>query len=164
MKLTSFGVTDNSGNVIIPASGSQINVTTLVWSTEVTPSSGASGTLLSGTFTKIGGTETNLIVSARINGNGRSAGVCGSYIQIAGVNNYTYNYVYDNWSTGDQCYHGIDIWTGITAGTQTVNVGWATNDGAGGNLPFVYVNPTNGRTDSRHRAQSSYVVIWEVKA
>ncbi len=164
MKLTLDGITDNSGNILVTTSGSQINVTTITWSTEIAISGAVDGTLLSSTFTKLGGTETNLIVAARINGNGRSAGVCGSYIKINGVNNYTYNYVYDNWSSGDQCYHGIDIWTGIPAGTIPITVGWAPNDGASGNLPFSYVNPTNGRTDSRHRAQSSYVTIWEVRA
>lgn len=164
MILTSTGLTDNAGNALIGSASSQINATVITFTGEVANSSAASGTLLSSSFTKIKGAETNIIVFARINGNGRYSGVCGSYIAINGVNNYTYNYVYDNWSSGDQNMHGIDLWTGIPAGTIPVSVGWTTNDGGGSNMPWSYTNPSGGRTDSRHRAMNSYIAIFEVKA
>ena len=164
MKLTSTGIETNAGQVIIRENGSLINASVITFTGEVSNGGAANGTLLTGSYTKIGGTETNLIAIACINGNGRSAGVCGTYLEIGGVRSYTFTYMYDNWSSADQAIEGHDIFTGLTSGAKTVTVGWSTNDGAGGNIPFVYTNPSGGRTDSRHRAQNSYIAIFEVRA
>lgn len=164
MKLTASGIENNSGNIVLRSSGSIINVTTLNWSSEVSLSGGASGVQLTSSFTKIGGTESNIIVIAQINGSNRSAGVCGTYISIAGTPKYTFTYMYDNWSNGEQKMEGWDIWTGLTAGSKTVEVGWSTNNGEAGNKPWDYVNPSAGRGDSRKRAQGSNVIIFEVKS
>jgi hypothetical protein len=163
MKLTSTGIETNAGQPIIRANGSLINTSVITFTGEVSHGSSANGTLLTGSYTKIGGTETNLIAIACINGNGRSAGVCGTYLEIGGVRSYTFTYMYDNWSSADQAIEGHDIFTGLTSGAKTITVGWSAADG-GSNQPWSYTNPSGGRTDSRHRAQNSYIAIFEVRA
>ena len=53
----------------------------------------------------------------------------------------------------------IDGYT--TTGSQTVNLGWASNDG-GANMPSPIWNPTNA-DDARSRSPGSTLVIWEIE-
>lgn len=165
MILTSAGITDNSGNVLVRDSGSVVNVTRLNYPAgDVGTSSGATGTLWTTSVTKIGGTETNLLVMARLTGHGPSAGVCGTYLQIGSVRSYQFTYIYDSWGQADYSFRGVDTFTGLGSGSQTVTVGWATADGAGGNTPFTYFNASGSSGDGRRRPQGSNIVIFEIRA
>jgi hypothetical protein len=164
MILTSTGITDNSGNVLVRDSGSVVNVTRLNYPAgDVGLSETSSGTMWTTSVTKIGGTETNLLVMARLTGHGPSSGVCGTYLQIGSVRSYQFTYIYDSWGQADYSFRGVDTFTGLAAGSQTVTVGWAPLDGTA-QRPFIYFNASGGSGDGRRRAQGSNIVIFEIRA
>lgn len=164
MILTSGGITDNSGNVLVRDSGSVVNVTRLNYPAgNVGVSGSANGTLWSTSVTKISGAETNLLVMARLTGHGPASGVCGTYLQIGSVRSYQFTYIYDSWAQADYSFRGVDTFIGLAAGSQTVTVGWSPLDGTSQN-PFNIFNASGGSGDGRRRAQGSNIVIFEIRA
>jgi hypothetical protein len=160
--LTSTQLVNASSQPLIRTSGSLVKHTSLFYDTRVGVSGSADATLFSVSYTKEY-SYTNLIVRAQIWGHGPSAGVCGTYIAVAGTRNYDYSYHYD---TGGQTVdiHGISLWTGISAGSVTITAGWATNDGQGGNQPFNILNQNQGDGDSRYWKHGSTITVWEITA
>ena len=100
---------------------------------------------------------------ARLTGHGPDAGVCGTYIQIGSVRSYQFTYMYDSWGQADYSFRGVDTFTGLGSGSQTVTVGWQAADG-GSNRPFTYFNASGGSGDARRRPQGSNIVIFEIRA
>jgi hypothetical protein len=163
MILTGTTVTDNSGKIILRESGSVVNATVLSRDTEVSLSSSSNGVHWTTSYTKLYGSATNLIVLPKISMANCYNGNCGHYISVGGVVKYGFDYVYDSWCQSDNRVHFTATWTGLSAGANTIIMGWQPADG-GSNLPSYYENPVQGRTDGRRRANGSRVAIWEVVA
>ena len=159
--LTATEIQNNSSQTQIRTVGSLINISTLVYTPQVSISTSADGTLFSVTYNKIlGPTRSNLIIKLDCRGCGPYSGVCGTYLSVAGVRNYSYSYLYSNGSEMTML-HGVAIWTSVAAGNNTITVGWAAQTGGSGEAPFTILNPNAGQTDARFRDQDSTVTVWE---
>lgn len=168
MILTATTLTDNSGNVVLRTTGSVVACTTLTNTTEIGLGVETSGVHWTTAVTKLYGSYTKLIVEVRLamcqNYNGNS----GNYVSVDGTRHYDnakgwFDYRFSVWENGDNHVHGIAEWTGLSAGSKTIVVGWQAADG-GGNRPSYFQNPSTGRQDSRRPAQHSKIVVWEVVA
>jgi hypothetical protein len=160
-KLTSTSVTNNSNQVLIRTSGSLINVTTLVYTPQVSISPAGDATLFSVSYNKtLGASASDLIIKLDCRGCGPYSGVCGTYLAVGSTRNYSYSYLYSNGSEMTML-HGIANWSGIPAGTNTITVGWYAYTGGTGEAPFTILNPNAGQTDARFRDQDTTITVWE---
>jgi hypothetical protein len=156
-------ITDSSGQALVRSSGSLINVSTLVYTPQVSISPAGDATLFSVTYNKIlSSSASDLVIKLDCRGCGPYSGVCGTYLSVAGVRNYSYSYLYSNGSEMTML-HGIANWTGVAAGNNTITVGWYAYTGGTGEAPFSILNPNAGQTDSRFRDQDSTITVWEYK-
>ena len=160
--LTTTQLLNASSQPLVRTSGSLVKHTSLHYDTRVGLSGSADATLFSVSYTKEY-SYTNLIVRAQIWGAYGSAGVCGTYIAVAGTRNYDYSYHYDTASETIDI-HGIALWTGVAAGSVTITAGWATNDGTGGNQPMNVLNQNQGDQDPRFWKHGSTITVWEITA
>jgi len=168
MILTQNTVTDNSGNVVLRTTGSVVACTTLTNTTESGLSIVSSGTHWSTAVTKVYGAYTKLIVEVRLSLVQSYNGNSGNYVSVDGTRHYNnakgwFDYRFDVWVNSDNHVHGIGEWTGLSAGSKTIEVGWQAADGTA-NMPSYWQNAGNGRQDSRRPAQHSKIVVWEVVA
>jgi hypothetical protein len=161
--LGSTTLTNSSGQVLSQTVGTLIKAETLEYSTRASVSNSSDGVLYTVSYTKIlGATQSNLILKSDVRGRGPNSGVCGTYVAVAGTRNYSYSYLYDNNAQEIYMIRGVGVFTGVAAGSQTITVGWAPNNGSGGEAPFTVLNPDQGDGDGRFRKQTSRLTIWEV--
>lgn len=159
--LTATEIQNNSSQTQIRTVGSLVNMSTLVYAPQVSISNSADGVLFSVTYNKIlGATNSSLIIKLDCRGCGPYSGVCGPYLSVAGTRNYSYSYLYSNGSEMTML-HGVAVWPGVTAGNNTITVGWSANNGSSGECPFTILNPNAGTSDARFRDQDSTVTVWE---
>ena len=159
--LLSTSITNSSNQVLIRSTGSLIKVDTLVYTPQVSISTATDATLFSVTYNKIlSSSASDLVIKLDCRGCGPYSGVCGTYLSVAGVRNYSYSYLYSNGSEMTML-HGIAVWDGVAAGNNTITVGWYSADGSSGQSPFKTLNPNAGTTDGRFRDQDSTITVWE---
>jgi hypothetical protein len=132
--------------------------------TAMTP--GPSGICYGGAFTKLNA-SSNLIVVHNTFGVQFSAGNCGLGLRLDTATwDYGSSYQYDGaWVQSyqtTQCF-GTGYFTGVTAGSHNMYVGWNTKNNSAGETPFYYLNP-NGSDEGRNGQTSSTITIYEVAA
>lgn len=132
--------------------------------TQVTLSSGATGTVFTGTDTKLYGASTDLYVFVNGNGRSHSGGQSGMYFEYDGVRQYEFvDYQYTTWPAVNIDARGIMRFTGRSAGSRSWALGWSSADGAS-TSPATYWNANQGVGDSRTRKQGSNIIFMEVVA
>lgn len=158
---TTAATIDSSGNVKPTASGSVVAVRFYSNDTRSATSAGSTGTLLSFTDTKLYGSETDIIVSVNVIGEGNSSGAVGTEISYDGTKSHSASYDYNG-----QGYMvtitGNAKFTGVSSGSRTLTVGWTSGNGTA-NSPVLVVNP-NSTDDARYTQMVSTVVVYEVIA
>jgi hypothetical protein len=142
-------------------SGTIVKTSVIQDSTRSTLTSGTTGTVFSGNFTKVRGDST-LIVRHTTFGNGAASGVCGLCLRLDGTTeDFGSSYQYDNaYSPQVRQLIGSGRFEGVSAGSHTMAVGW-NSAASGGEHPFVLKNP-NANDDSRLYQKVSTIVIYEV--
>jgi hypothetical protein len=154
-------------NLSISSPGFILSSTTIRSNTRTAISLAAISTLFSGTFTKLR-SDTIIIATATIFGDGYNSGNCGVCLKIdGGTPNYGLQYQYDgSWSSTAQTtiISGQCQFTGIAAGTRTISAGWHTFNGSANDRPFNNLNP-NSSTGSEPRNQQmvSSIIVYEVQ-
>ena len=108
--------------------------------------------------------QSNLRATWKIPGAGNYSYVCGGFISIGGVTSFENRYFYTPYSEPDGHMWGTDVFEGIGSGTAIpVSIGFNVHHGEGGNYPYTYINPIQGRNDARRRGPaSSNILIFEV--
>jgi len=149
------------------SSGFIISSTKIRSATRTALSLAAIATMFSGTFTKLR-SDTVIIATATIFGDGYNSGNCGVCLKIdGGAPNYGLVYQYDgSWSATDQTttMSGQCQFTGIAAGTRTISAGWHTFNGSSNDRPFNNLNPSNATGgETRNQQMVSSIIVYEVQ-
>ena len=153
---------DSSGIIKPTASGAVIAIRHYSNSTRTAMSlTGSSGTIWSFTDTKVGGTETDIIVQINIIGKDDGSGSLGTYIEYGGSRSYSAAFQYES-SPYLKPMTGSMKATGKASGSQTVTIGWDAANNAT-TYPFVVLNP-NSTDDARNHQFVSTVTVYEVMA
>jgi len=157
-------VRTTSGKTLLRSTGGVIQTTTVTVSGEITLSYGTSGTMFSTSFTKLENSSTSDIhITWKIPGCGNNSYVCGTYIEVGGVRSYENRFAYTPYAEPDGHLWGVDTWTTLGAGSNTITTGWSVASGGGGDGPYQYINPVQGRNDGRRRGPAfSKFTIFEV--
>ena len=157
-------VRTTSGKTLLRSTGGVIKVTTITVSGELTLSDSANGTIFSTTFTKLENSSTSDVhITWKLPGCGSYSYVCGSYIEVGGTRSYESRYFYTPYGEPDNAITGVDTWTSLGSGSITITYGWSAADGGAGNKPYNFINPVQGRNDSRRRGPSySKITVFEV--
>lgn len=133
--------------------------------TRTAVSLGATGTLFSGTFTKLRA-DTTIIATCNIFGDGFNSGQCGTYLRIdSGTPDFSIGYQYDGqWGAYQTTtISGQCQFTGVSAGSHTITAGWATQNGTTGDRPFNNLNPNNAVTsETRNQQMVSSIFVYEI--
>jgi len=117
------------------------------------------GTIWSFTDTKVGGTNTDIIVQVNIIGKDDAAGTVGTYIEYDGTKSYSTAYTYEA-TAYNKLLTGSMKATGKTSGSKTVKIGWDVASGVN-SYPFVILNP-NSIDDNRNYQHVSTAIVYEV--
>jgi hypothetical protein len=134
-------------------------------STRTALSNGATGTLFSGTFTKLRA-DTTIIATCNIFGEAFYSGQCGTYLRIdSSLYDFSVGYQYDGqWGAYQTTtISGQCQWTGVSAGSHTMTAGWACQDGSASDKPFGYMNPNSSTpSETRNQQMVSSIFIYEI--
>lgn len=166
------GLPQLTDNVVFP-SGHIVKSTIVNNSTKVDFSDSANYQYWTFTINKsLNNNDSYLIVHGQLPGQGYYSDYCGAYCEIVGANESVR-------TTDGSAYKGLGymgaegntegFWlivlkkfTGLNAGTHTVNFGWQTRNGGSSDRPFQVWNP-NSVHDARNHQSRSNLIINEIK-
>jgi len=145
-------------------SGAVVKVSTYTNSTRYAVSTSSNYTVYTFPITKIYGSGvSNWIITAAYSVGGNSNDGNYGFISVDGNNQYTGMQLGRANSTGADtpCFGGgSQVWTGLSAGSHTIGLGWKPADGSS-NYP-VLVFHTNSSDGSRNQQGGATWIIYEV--
>lgn len=153
-----------AANGVWAPSGTVIAVNTVRSSTRTSMPYSNNFTAFSGSFNKLR-SDSVIVATATVFGSSFDSGNCGTGLRLNNTWDFGSAYQYDGaWTQALQTTIAIGTgrWTGVPAGTHTMGWGWQTADGATGNRPFQWLNPSSAGGDARVQQMTSSIVIYEV--
>ena len=160
--LSSANLTGALPASVVP-SGGVIAMSTVRSSTRTSMPTTSNYVAFSGSFTKQR-TDSVIIATSTVFGNGFSAGNCGVGLRLDSTWDFGSAYQYDGaWSQVDQItiVVGTGRWEGFAAGSHTMGWGWFPANNAA-NKPFDFLNPNAANGELRNNQVISSIVIFEV--